>query len=116
MPYFGLSTTLVIIFVKKFKKLYKNTDNNQENCDPIITQLTIKFTLLATIQYTVTTITIFVYALTIVVLRAAHGNIFWITMYYTDVIVNMICLYLQYEIGNNDYNKYCKYCVRCLQK
>ena len=116
IPYFALSTILVVMFVRKLKELYVNTDNNIQNCNPVITQLTIKFTILAVVQYSVTVLTMFVYVLTVHIFGAVYDNIYWITMYYMDVFVNMICLYLQYKMGNNDYNKYCKYCIKYIQK
>jgi len=114
--YVVISGTLVRIFIKKLKILNTNTTESTESDNDGLKKITLKLTILSIVQYIVTIGAILAFGVHMVF--PVHGvtSKIWNTFYYGDIIVTMTCLYLHYNIGNNDYQRYCKYCIRFMGK
>ena len=109
LVYLIVSGSILYKFVAKLKKLNQETIDLKGNKDNL-NKLTLKYTILGFIQYTSTLIWLVTLILLTIFIEEEWSWIIYIASHNIDSIINMLCLYLQYDIGKNDYNTLCFYC------
>ena len=114
LVYIISSGIILYMFVKRINKLNshnKNTKTQQISLQKVVT----RYTLVGIMQY-ISSLFIIVLVIIDAILPSEPEwlgivyNIIWNASLYADMILNTICLYFQYNVGENDYYKCCKYC------
>jgi len=114
--YVIISGILVRLFIKKLKILNANTTETTKSDNDGLKKIALKLTILSSFQYIVTIGALVAFGFDIVLAIPEVTPKIWNTFYYGDIIVTMTCLYLHYNIGNNDYQRYCKCCITFMRK
>ena len=114
LVYVIISGIILHMFVKRIRKL--NLQNEYIKAQQIsLEKVVTRYTLVGIIQYVSSLFIMLLVIIDVILptqpewLRIVY-NIIWNAGIYVDIILNIICLYFQYNVGENDYYKWCKYC------
>ena len=102
------------MFIKRIKQLHSQNSKTQHN-QRLLETVVVKYSVVGITQYVST---LMVLLLNIISLLLPVGlniprfifEISWNICFYTDIIINITCLYFQYNIGKKDYYRCCGYC------
>ena len=109
---------MLYLFVKKLYQLNKHINKNSDQKTPanesLLIKILVKYIILCSFQY-ISTIFMVLACLALAEL-GKNGITYTVGMiaYYTEAIINMTALYLQYKFGETHYYKYCKSCHKCV--
>mmetsp|Transcript_24743 Transcript_24743/g.30162 ORF Transcript_24743/g.30162 Transcript_24743/m.30162 type:complete len:309 (-) Transcript_24743:115-1041(-) len=122
LMYVIISAILLYMFVNRMRKLTNDSERIACNSNSNVAQLknrlnllsmVVRYNVLSTIKYLSTLLFLIIFVVSVLYSHIILINMLWDIIFYFDTILNIICLYLQYNIGTQHYNKFCFLCDKC---